>query len=54
MNVNGKMCMVLFLYLYSPGIDIFPHCVFFNRIVSRLLLSVAAARGASLSDSDAD
>lgn len=47
-----KICIAL--YLYSPGLGIFPHCVFFNRIVPRLLLSVTAARGAPLSDSDAD
>lgn len=52
LNVNGKMCMVL--YLCSPGLGIFPHCVFFNCTVSRFLLSVTAARGAPLSDSDAD
>lgn len=52
LNVNGKMCIIL--YLYSPGLFAFQDCVSFNHIVSRLLLSVTAARGASLSDSDAD
>lgn len=50
LNVNGKMRIIL----YSPGLGVFPHCVFFNAIVSRLLLFVTAARGASLPDSDAD
>lgn len=31
-----------------------PHRVFFNRVVPRLLLPVAAAGGAALSDADAD
>lgn len=52
LNVNEKM--LLLLYLSSPGPGIFPHCIFFNCIVCRLLLSVTAARGPPLSDPDAD
>lgn len=52
LNVNGKMFIIL--YLSSTWTGIIPHCVFFNRIVSRLLLSVTATRGAPLSDTDAD
>lgn len=58
LNVNAKMralvglnfCLLLLLiFFFFP-----PHCVFFNRIVSRLLLSVTAAGSAALSDADAD
>lgn len=51
-NVNGKDVRST---LISTHLDsVFSHTVFFNHVVSRLLLSVAAARGAPLSDSDAD
>lgn len=54
LNFNRKMCVVVFLFI-SIHLDLtFPHTVSFNCIVSRLLLSVTAARGAPLSDYDAD
>ena len=54
LNFNRRMCVVVFLFI-SIHLDLtFPHTVSFNCIVSRLLLSVTAARGAPLSDYDAD
>lgn len=47
--VDQRYFFSLHLYFLSP-----PHCVFFNHDASRLLLSVPAAGGAPLSDTDAD
>lgn len=52
LNVNGKMCISVVCSVY-PYV-LFSHVFFFNHIVSRLLLSVTAARGAPLSDTDAN
>lgn len=67
LNVNAKMqglvglnlsllllLILLILFPPTPHKHTNTHCVFFNRIVSRLLLSVTAAGSAALSDADAD